>query len=65
MNASFSEVVIYLSKRDGSTEQKTALGKGKLQQASSTVKNKLLKEMHVTLDPGCSGGSQNLVKNMR
>jgi hypothetical protein len=50
----------YLSKRDGSNEYKTALGKEKLQQVSSAVKYKLHKTMHVTVDPGCSGESQNL-----
>jgi hypothetical protein len=44
-NASFSEAgILPIKNRWLSNEQKTALGKEKLQQASSTVKNKLHKK---------------------
>jgi hypothetical protein len=61
MNASFCNVgVLPVKKRWLSNEQKTALSKHKLQQASSAVKDKLKKKHCITLDHGSCGGSKNL-----
>jgi hypothetical protein len=61
--------VFHLLKKHRVTN-KTILGNWKMQQASSTIKDKLKKTLHVTLDSGNCGWHENLKlirlgKNMR